>query len=231
MIGHRKLELAEEDLFFLVKFVLAFVLLIDEILYEVVELLLHASDLGWNDVSQGFVHHWGLTELILDRVIEFDEILAVGHRDLRSWHDRFEENIFRLVFSHLCQALSLREFVLVIGAVVLWDLAHQRPALSENLLRSVSCASSFAHLLTLLFRLSESVYTQYLPCAGFEIFAVIEENSGPLPLLEFLDVPVHLRGFISLLEVLGDLECDLRKELRRLLLFGGELVEEVLGLC
>jgi hypothetical protein len=48
----------------------------------------------------------------------------------------------------------------------------------------VSCTSSFPHLLTLLFRLGKSVYTQYLPRASFEIFAVIQENGGPGPVLE-----------------------------------------------
>jgi len=48
--------------------------------------------------------------------------------------------------------------------------------------------------------------------------------------LELLDISIHLRGLISLLEVLGDLKSDFGKELWGLLLFGRKLVEEVLGL-
>lgn len=222
--------MAEEDLFLLVKFVLGFIVLVDEILNNIMELLLHTSHLWRDHVPEGLVHHWRLPELHLDRVIKFYEVLAVWHWDFVRWHNRFEKYVFRLVLSHLGQVLRLLELILVIGVVVWRDLGHQRPAFGKDLHRSMSCTSRFSHLLALLFCRGESVNAEDLPGTCLEIFSVIQQDVAPLLPLELFDVSVHLRGLVRLLEVFGDLEGDFGEEFGGLLLFGRELIKQILRL-
>ena len=207
-----------------------FILLINLILNDGSELLLHIPDLRRNNIPEGLAIVRYLEQLIVAGRIKLHEVLRIGYLNFVVWGNWLEEDGLRLIRRHITQLLRLLSLILIIRLVFRRNRRNDRLNGSEQLGRPDSRARGVAHILSEVLGFLEAMDSKHLPGTRLKVLLVVEHNAGELALAEGFKNPIRLTQRIRLLEVVRNLQSNLGKHLWLHFLLSGHLVKEVLGL-